>query len=291
MRGARPTAALALAGVALDARRAERSLRPAVVAAWSARAVLACAAGVTRTPLLAVHHDVPLSAGVAAAVRLATRRADGVVATSHAVADVLRESRAVTILHPGVDLERFTPQPPPPPEPPRALVLGALVGWKRIDLALEVAARVPGLQLTVAGAQMLGDGNEYVAALHRRAAEPDLSGRVTFPGELADPRPRSPRPMCCCTAPTPSPTGWCSSRRWRAGAPSSPPPPPGRSRSSPAAPGGCTRPGTPPPPRRRCARCSPTRMRARAARERAEHFGVEASAARFAAAVEAVASR
>ena len=49
------------------------------------------------------------------------------------------------VLHPGVDLARFTPRPLPD-GPPHALVLGALVGWKRPELALEIAARMPELR-------------------------------------------------------------------------------------------------------------------------------------------------
>ena len=74
------------------------------------------------------------------------------------------------MLHPGVDLAAWSPAPLPPHEPPRALVLGALVPWKRPDLALEVAARVPGLQLELAGAPMPGDGDGFARSLRARAA-------------------------------------------------------------------------------------------------------------------------
>ncbi len=50
---------------------------------------------------------------------------------------------------------RFTPSPLPP-GPPHALVLGALVGWKRPELALEIAALMPELRLTLAGATAAG---------------------------------------------------------------------------------------------------------------------------------------
>jgi glycosyltransferase involved in cell wall biosynthesis len=71
-------------------------------------------------------------------------------------------------------------------------VLGALVPWKRPDLALEAAARaagrVPGLRLTLAGAP-LGRDDGLLRRLKERAERPDLRGRVRFAGALADPRP------------------------------------------------------------------------------------------------------
>ena len=187
LRGARASAAHGLAGLAVDTARLTRRHRPAALAAWGARAVLAAAAAPLKgTPWLAVHHDLLPSRGVAAAVRAATRRADGAVATSHAVAHDLRRG-GTTILHPGLDLGTW-PLLPPPNGPPRALVIGALVPWKRADLALEVAARLPDLQLELAGAPLPGDDDGFARALHERAAAPGLDARVTFAGALADPR-------------------------------------------------------------------------------------------------------
>jgi glycosyltransferase involved in cell wall biosynthesis len=180
---ARGLAGLAREIATLTARRAPRAL-----VAWGARAVLAAAPLRRRPPLLAVHHDLVTRR----AVRWATRRADGVVAASHAIADALAEPRAL-ILHPGVDLDRFAPAPAPD-GPPRALVLGALVPWKRPDLALEVAARLPELRLELAGAP-IGDA-AYVRALEARAARDDLAGRVSFLGPLDDPRPALARADC-----------------------------------------------------------------------------------------------
>jgi glycosyltransferase involved in cell wall biosynthesis len=188
LRGRRAAAARGLAGLARDAARLTRRHEPAALAAWSARAALAAAAApLAGTPWLAVHHDLLRGAGVARAVRLASRRADGVVATSHAVARDLRGG-GTTILHPGVDLSAWRPLPAAD-GPPRALVLGALVPWKRADLALEIAARIPELRLELAGAPLPGDADGYVAALHERARQPDLDGRVTFAGALPEPRP------------------------------------------------------------------------------------------------------
>jgi glycosyltransferase involved in cell wall biosynthesis len=183
LRGTRASAAHAagLAGLAWELGGLVHRQRPAALVAWSARAVLAASLMPRRPPLLAVLHDLAPSAAVGAATRLAVRRADGVVAASRAIAAEL--GTPATILHPGVDLAAFSPTPRPD-GPPRALILGALVGWKRPELALEVAARMPELHLTVAGAALPGDDGRLAAALRERAAAPDLAGRVTLPGPV-----------------------------------------------------------------------------------------------------------
>jgi glycosyltransferase involved in cell wall biosynthesis len=188
LRGARVAHARALGALAREIAALSGRGRPQVLVAWGARAVLAAALVPrdSRPPLLAVHHDLVASRAVAALVRAATRRADAVVAASEAIARAV--SPRATVLHPGVDLDAFTPAPLPDPEPPRALMLCALVEWKRPDLALEVAARVPGLQLEIAGAPIGGDDG-IVRALERRANAADLAGRVTFLGAVDDPRP------------------------------------------------------------------------------------------------------
>jgi glycosyltransferase involved in cell wall biosynthesis len=182
-----------LAGLARDVRALCADRRPAALVAWGARAVLATGPLPGRPPLLAVHMDLLPRRGVGAAVRWATRRADGVVAASEAIAAAV--GVPATILHPGVDLDRFAPTPAPN-DPLRALVLGALVPWKRPDLALEVAARVPGLRLDLAGAPIPGDDPAFTRALEARAARDDLAGRVTFLGALDDPRPALARAHC-----------------------------------------------------------------------------------------------
>jgi glycosyltransferase involved in cell wall biosynthesis len=93
------------------------------------------------------------------------------------------------VIHPGVDAVHWALPDPAPTNPPRALHLGALVPWKRADLALEIAARIPDLRLDLAGAPLAGDDPAYAAGLHARAARADLAGRVRFLGALDDPRP------------------------------------------------------------------------------------------------------
>ncbi len=174
--------AAGLAGLTRELERLVAVHRPAALVAWGARAVLAAVLIRRPPPWLAVHHDL-LSGAVRAVVRAGSARADGIATASHAIARDLGGGTGITVLHPGVDLDAFTPRPLPD-GPPHALVLGALVGWKRPDLALEIAARVPGLHLTLAGAPLPGEPED--PALRRRAAAPDLAGRVTFAGAVTD---------------------------------------------------------------------------------------------------------
>jgi hypothetical protein len=132
------THARGLAGLAREVRALAEQRRASALVAWGARAVLATAPLRRRPPLLAVHMDLLPRRGVAAGVRWATRRADGVAAASEAIAAAV--AAPATILRPGVDLERFAAAPMPDGAP-RALALAALVPWKRPELALEVAAR------------------------------------------------------------------------------------------------------------------------------------------------------
>ena len=143
------------------------------------------------------------SRGVGRVVRAAAGRAERVVTLSTATADELdprgRLGGSVRVAPPGVDVEGFSPSPPPS-DPPLALLLGAIVPGKRPDLALEAVAlaarQLPELRLVVAG-HTVGEGSERLfESLRRRAAAPDLAGRVEFAGALADPRTELTRASC-----------------------------------------------------------------------------------------------
>jgi glycosyltransferase involved in cell wall biosynthesis len=184
-----PAHAAGLAGFAREILGVAREHKPAALVAWGARAILATAPLPRRPPVLAVHHDLLPRAAIRTAVRAATRRAEGAAAASGAIARELaagpRRAAAASlpdglaVLHFGVDLAAFAPGPLPS-GPPRALVLGALVPWKRPELALEVAERLPELRLTIAGAP-LGDGRSETT-LRERAAT--LGDRVTVAGPV-----------------------------------------------------------------------------------------------------------
>jgi glycosyltransferase involved in cell wall biosynthesis len=139
--------------------------------AWGARTTLAAALS-RRRPFVAVHHDLYPRPAVRGAVRAATRRAKVTAAASQAIADQLPGE--VAVIHPGVDLDAITPTPLPS-GPPQALVVGALVAWKRPDLALEVAARMPELHVTFAGEPLPGEHFDTTPRAN-----------VSFAGRVAD---------------------------------------------------------------------------------------------------------
>lgn len=184
-----------LAAQSRELRSIAGRLRPRCVVGWSMRGLLASAPASigdrTRPPLVFAQNDFVPSGGVALAVRLAAARADRVFALSHAIADDLdpHGRLGVEVIHPGVDLDRFSHAPAPSGDP-TVLVLGAIVGWKRPDLALEAvalaAAEVPGLRLRLCGAPLGEAGHLLLSRLLERAAKPDLAGRVTIEGAVSD---------------------------------------------------------------------------------------------------------
>jgi glycosyltransferase involved in cell wall biosynthesis len=190
----RAGAPLRIGRQALELRRLMRSSPPRWIAAWNMRAALSAALALGRRgpPLLFQHNDF-LPAGVAApAVRAAARRANLVCALSRAIAQDLdpdgRLGERLLVSHPGVDLDRFAPQGGLG-NGREVLLLGAIVGWKRPQLALEAVARIPNARLLIAGGPLGEPGQLLLDQLRARAARPDLAGRVEFLGRLEDPRP------------------------------------------------------------------------------------------------------
>jgi N-acetylglucosaminyl-diphospho-decaprenol L-rhamnosyltransferase len=177
--------------------------------------------GAPGTRIVIAHHDMlPRGSGIARLVRSAAARADAVVVNSHAVAHDLDPTGSLgsrlSVVYPGVDPAASSW----PDGPPVVVVVGALVGWKRVDLALEAIAlarrSVPSLALRVVGGPLTldgtgtgtgtgtgpgsgtgtgtgpcpgpgsGDDDRTLRRLRARAAEPDLSGAVHFTGAIAD---------------------------------------------------------------------------------------------------------
>jgi glycosyltransferase involved in cell wall biosynthesis len=186
----RLAAPLRTAGQAREVRRAVRESRPDVVVAWGMRALLSSVLALRRVrhrpPLLFQHNDFVPSGAAGTAVRRAARRAERVVCLSRAIARDLDPAASPEVLNAGVDLGRFTPGLPPAGH--EVLMLGAIVAWKRPDLALETVARVPEVRLRLAGEPLDAAGERLLAVLCERASEPDLTGRVEFAGRLDDPR-------------------------------------------------------------------------------------------------------
>jgi N-acetylglucosaminyl-diphospho-decaprenol L-rhamnosyltransferase len=187
--GARTSAAIALLAHAFEARALARNLTPDVVIAWGMRTAIASLLFRRRsTPLVFQHNDLLPAGGVLRAlIRVAAARADLVIALSHAIAHDL--GRPAQVVHPGIEVDDFHT---PPQRSQQVLVLGALVAWKRPDVALEAVAlarqTLPGLKLRFVGAPMPEDGDTLAERLRERAARSDLAGAVEFAGAVSDPR-------------------------------------------------------------------------------------------------------
>ena len=203
----RLTAGRELAGHAREVRRLVREVRPDLLVAWGMRTAIvapAAAVAVERRPGLLVRHvDFLPGPGVARLMRAAVARADRVAVNSDAVRRDLDPDGSLgdrlAVISPGVELAAYDREWPRAHES-EVLLLGALTPWKRPDLALEAVARaaeqVPGLRLVVAGAPMNAEGERLLAELRHRAEQPDLAGRVTFAGQLDDPREALGRAWC-----------------------------------------------------------------------------------------------
>lgn len=192
-----------LASHALEVRALARALAPDLVVAWGMRSALACLLGPRPHPTVVfAHHDLLPGPLIGTLVRRAASRAARVIALSNAVAADLDPGRKLgdrlTVAWPGVDLERW-PASSAPVDPPEVLVVGALVEWKRPDLALEACALArrsrPDLRLRLAGSPLVG-GEPVMNRLRERASQPDLAGAVEFAGWLEDPRPALTRASC-----------------------------------------------------------------------------------------------
>ena len=101
-------------------------------------------------------------------------RVDRYVAISHYVAGRIHRyyNREATVVYPPVDTDFFHPDGSDPER--FALVVSALVPYKRLDVAIE-ACRLAGVKLTI-----VGDGPD------RQRLERTTNGNVTFLGRLPD---------------------------------------------------------------------------------------------------------
>ena len=134
-------------------------------------------------------------AGLARWDRDTANRADRYVAISHYVADRIRRyyNRQATVVYPPVDTDFFRPSAVEPE--PFALVVSALVPYKRIDLAIDGCRRA-GVPLKIVGtgperaslerlangsAEFLGRASDAdIRGLYRRAAVVLLPGEEDF---------------------------------------------------------------------------------------------------------------
>jgi N-acetylglucosaminyl-diphospho-decaprenol L-rhamnosyltransferase len=204
LRGSPSDRVLAGARLAAHAREVSaltRALDPELVLACGMRSAIALSL-IPRlgVPTVFQHNDLLPGPQIARATRAAAARCDLVLVPSRAVAEDLDARAPVVVVPPGVDVDSFA-LTGPPAHPPEVIVLGALVDWKRPDLALEAVAIArrarPNLLLRFVGAP-LGDrdGGALLARLRERASRPDLVEAVEFCGAVADVRPALERATC-----------------------------------------------------------------------------------------------
>ena len=139
----------------------------------------------------------PVMARLARWDRATADRADRYVAISHYVAGRIRRyyNREATVVYPPVDTDFFCPGDAEPGHNRSALIVSALVPYKRIEIAID-ACRSAGVPLTIAGdgpdrarlERMAGSSvrfmgrvsNDEVRDLYRRSAVTLLPGEEDF---------------------------------------------------------------------------------------------------------------
>ncbi|MEI6448223.1 MAG: glycosyltransferase, partial [Actinomycetes bacterium] len=198
---ARGTVAVLGAGAHLlahgrEIRKLAEDLDPSLVISWGMRSAIASTSAwgelvVTRgrsrrPPIVAEHVDLLPEGAQGRLARRALLACDRVVCLSEAIARDLdptwHSTGRISVVHPGVD--RATSPKPPAPQQPTALMLAAIEPWKGQDVALEAVAMVPGIRLVVAGSPLSERGERFALQLKERASDPDLEGRVDFPGTV-----------------------------------------------------------------------------------------------------------
>jgi glycosyltransferase involved in cell wall biosynthesis len=129
-------------------------------------------------------HDTVHSGLQRAVVRSATwRRPWTIVAVSEATAAPLRRMHLDVAVRPNGVAWPVDPAPDLDGDPPVVGSLALLTSWKGQQVLLDAVAGLPGVRCELAGGHFPSDA-DYVAELRRRAAEPDLDGRVALLGHV-----------------------------------------------------------------------------------------------------------
>lgn len=173
-------------------RRLARQVRADVVMSnthWSHLDVV-LAGRASHLPTVLYLHDMAIPGVGAGLRRLVSRLASATIAVSPAVAEQVG-GRRVHVVPNGVDVERFAPGDADAAiraglggvdDSPLAVVVARPDPIKRVHLAVEAAARVPGLRLAVIG-PWDGDG---IAAEVRELAAGTMGERCVFAGPRHD---------------------------------------------------------------------------------------------------------
>lgn len=182
--------ALARAGLraACAARRIRRAARGAdIVVANGVLTLAALRLARVDAPVVWLVHDVVARRDWATLVRRCRHAVSRAVAPSEAAAQPIRAAGISTrVIRNGTPWP-IAAAPAVAPEPPIVGEAGALTPAKGQDVLLEAVARLPRRDVIV---ELAGDAppkdHGYAEGLRRRAARPDLAGRVRFLGRVAD---------------------------------------------------------------------------------------------------------
>jgi glycosyltransferase involved in cell wall biosynthesis len=188
--GPRPVAlARVLFRSLLAARRLRRATRDGeIVVANGVNTLAALRIARLRSRIVFFAHDVLVREDRLRLARLGAPAIDVAVAVSEAVAAPLRAIGIPTVVVHNGTAWPVEPAPEIAPAPPVVGCSAVLTEWKGQHVLLEAMTRVTRRDavLELMGATLPKDG-AYADALERRAAEPDLAGRVRFLGHVADP--------------------------------------------------------------------------------------------------------
>ena len=162
---------------------ATRSCSPTASTRWPPCAWRACKAAPCSSPTTCSSREDRLRLA-----RFGATAIDIAVAVSDAVAAPLRAIGIPTVVVHNGTAWPVEPAPEIAPSPPVVGCSAVLTEWKGQHVLLEAMTRVArhDAVLELMGATLPKDG-AYAEALERRAAEPDLAGRVRFLGHVADP--------------------------------------------------------------------------------------------------------
>ncbi|MEH3157234.1 MAG: glycosyltransferase family 4 protein [Gordonia paraffinivorans] len=128
-------------------------------------------------------HDHVVDRKMRVFARIGAPLLDRVVAVSPTTADGVRDLVPhVRVGRLGVDVPDRVPSAPAA-HPVRVGTLSVVTPWKGLHVFLDAVSLLPQATAVVAGEAFPGDV-DYAATLRERSEEPDLAGRVEFPGRV-----------------------------------------------------------------------------------------------------------
>lgn len=178
-----------LARSVVTARRLRRTVRrDEIVIANGVNTLPALRMARLRSRTVFFGHDVLVRDDRLRVARFGAAAIDVAVAVSDAAAAPLRAIGIPTVVVHNGTAWPVDPAPEIAPSPPVVGCSALLTEWKGQHVLLEAMTRVTRRDaiLELMGATLPKDGS-YAATLERRAAEPDLAGRVRFLGHITDP--------------------------------------------------------------------------------------------------------